>query len=443
VLAALPVALRKNGGAAEILYRAAGGELFVVGLNPLGRYGVAVDIGTTTVALWLVDLSDGRVLAAQTAYNAQIACGLDVISRINYARKYLPELTDRILDTVGRLLDAAAGPLALDRRRIVCACVAGNTTMIHLLLGIVPEYIRLEPYVPAVFSAPVFRAGEIGLPIAPDAPVLIAPAVGSYVGGDITAGALCTSLAGLGAETVLFLDIGTNGEILLGNGEFILACACSAGPAFEGGGIRHGMRASQGAIDRVSIDPVTGTANCRTIGDAPPIGICGSGMLSLTAELFRRGLIDSAGKFTDTAPLGPERGYALGGRVTVSETDLNNLIRAKGAIFSACRTLLASVGLGFEELDRVYIAGGFGSYLDLADAKTIGLLPNLPDERFCFLGNAAVAGAYLTLLSQEYRDKLKTLAGRITYLDLSNEPGYIHEYMAALFLPHTDETLFG
>jgi len=323
--------------------------------------------------------------------------------------------------------------------------VAGNTTMTHLLLGVMPEYIRLAPYTPAVFLPQVYNAGQLGIVACDNAPVLFAPAVGSYVGGDITAGLLCTSLAMEDDKTVLFIDIGTNGELVLGNGEFIFACACSAGPAFEGGGMKHGVRASKGAIERVKIDPYTGVAEVQTIGGTTPTGVCGSGIISVIAELYRNGMIDSAGKFMKHEHVirrDKNREYALYDGITISEADIGNFIRAKGAIFSACQTILKSVGLTFRDVERVYVAGGFGRFLDLEDARTVGLFPRLPDDQFMFLGNTSVIGAYLGLVSEERRAREHDIAGRITYVDLSNEPGYMDEYMGAQFLPHTDMELF-
>ena len=440
VVAVLPEKLREADGEIQAYYFVENDIAKVVDIS-LERarekaYGIAVDIGTTTVALWLVDLEDKKIIAARNAYNGQVECGLDVISRINYAKKFLPELRSRILKTIGELITGVCTSADVSPGRILNVSLAGNTTMIHLLLGIIPEYIRLSPYTPAVFTPQVYPAAQVGLPVCENAPVIFAPAVGSYVGGDITSGLLCTGLAAGSGELVLFIDIGTNGEIVLGNGEFIFACACSAGPAFEGGGIKHGIRAREGAIERVVIDEA-GKPEIHTIGEAPPAGICGSGIISAIAELFRKGIIDSAGKFAEK-----NGEYALCEGITIGETDIDNFIRAKGAIFSACQTLLASVGLSFGEVDKFYVAGGFGRFLDLEDARTIGLLPRLSDEKFSFLGNTSVIGAYLTLISEERRAKEHELAGKITYVDLSNEPKYMDHYTAALFLPHTDRKLF-
>ncbi|MDR2923038.1 MAG: ASKHA domain-containing protein, partial [Treponema sp.] len=423
VLAVLPEKLREANGEIQAYYFVENNIARVVDISPEGArekaYGIAVDIGTTTVALWLVDLEDKKVLAAHNAYNGQVECGLDVISRINYAKKSLPGLRSRILSTINELITGACKSANVCPDRILSVSMAGNTTMIHLLLGIIPEYIRLAPYTPAVFLPQVYPAAQVGITACENAPVIFAPAVGSYVGGDITSGLLCTSLAidtdKLSDKLILFIDIGTNGEIVLGNREFIFACACSAGPAFEGGGIKHGIRAREGAIERVVIDDA-GKPEIHTIGGAPPTGICGSGIISAVAEFFRKGIIDSAGKFAEK-----NGEYVLCEGITICESDIDNFIRAKGAIFSACQTLLASVGLSFADVDRFYVAGGFGRFLDLEDARTVGLLPRLGDEKFSFLGNTSVIGAYLTLVSEERRAKEYELAGKITYVDLSNE----------------------
>jgi len=441
VLAVLPEKLREADGAVQVNYFIENNTINVVDISREKAYGIAVDIGTTTVALWLVDLDDGTIIAAHNAYNDQIECGLDVISRINYAKKFLPELRSRVLKTINELIVNVCNNANVTPNKLLSVSMAGNTTMIHLLLGIIPEYIRLSPYTPAVFLPQIYTVEQAGISAGKNAPVVFAPAVGSYVGGDITAGLLCTGLAANTGELVLFIDIGTNGEIVLGNREFIFACACSAGPAFEGGGIKHGVRACAGAIERVVIDE-NGKPEIHTIGNAPPIGICGSGIISAIAELFRKGIIDSAGKFAEKNGEYVLCETSAGGPITISEPDIDNFIRAKGAIFSACQTLLESVSLSFDDVDKVYVAGGFGRFLDLEDARTIGLLPPLSDEKFSFLGNTSVIGAYLTLISEERRATMRELAGRITYVDLSSEPKYMDHYTGALFLPHTDLGLF-
>lgn len=462
VLKALPEAVRHAGGKISAVYLPRNSCISIVDIAPaigVGKnFGIAVDIGTTTVAVQLTDTLTGRVLASKTDYNGQTACGLDVISRINYCRREggLSELQGRVLDTVNSLIGELALKQSIEKRRITCASVAGNTTMIHLLLGIVPEYIRIAPYTPAVYDVPLYSAGEIGLDINRNAPVYIAPAVGSYVGGDITSGLLCTELAAESEELCLFIDIGTNGEIILGNSDFLLGCACSAGPAFEGGGIEYGMRASNGAIEHAEADEQTGRACYNVIGSTAPKGICGSGLIALIADLFKKGFIDAAGKLDRSRqcdyikPHGRMARYTIvpatesahGKEIYITEADIDNFIRAKAAIFSACAVLLGKVELDFKDLARVYIAGGFGRYLNISYASAVGLLPQLPEDRYRFIGNSSLTGAYMTLISEKHRHRQRQTARRITYIDLSDEPEYMHQYTAALFLPHTDAGLF-
>jgi len=421
-------------------------------------YGLAVDIGTTTIAVQLVNLTDARIVGSKTAYNAQISCGLDIISRINYAGKagQLEELREKALTTVNTLAAELADFADVPLSGVSSASIAGNTTMVHLLLGIPPEQIRLAPYTPAVYRVPDLSAAEVGLAIHPRAPIHFAPAVGSYVGGDITSGLLCTSLATDSENICLFIDIGTNGELVLGNRDFLLGCACSAGPAFEGGGIEDGMRASEGAVDRVDVHRDTGLPAVSVIGDGKASGICGSGMVTLIASLFSTGWLDAAGRLDRTRvcaaidttgrnasyTIVPGEASATGKAIRISEADIDNLIRAKAAIYSACRMMLRSVDMDFGDLSHLYIAGGFGRYLDLESAVCIGLIPELPADHFSYVGNASVTGAYMTLVSAAHRQKQLELAERLTYLDLSVEPGYMDQYTAAMFLPHTDIRLF-
>ncbi len=421
-------------------------------------YGIAVDIGTTTVAVQLINLTMGRILATRSDYNDQVECGLDVISRINYARRpdRLEELRTRVLATVNRLISQVASSHGLDSRLISNAVFSGNTTMTHLLLGMPPEYIRLAPYTPTVHETPYLTAGEVGVDINPDSWIYCSPNVGSYVGGDITAGLLCTDLATDTDELSLFIDIGTNGELVMGNRDFLMACACSAGPAFEGGGISCGMRAALGAVERVDIDPATGMPRAHTIGNVKPKGICGSGMIDLLANLFLTGWLDPAGKLKRDQScaaiiehgkraayvLAPAGESATGEPLVISELDIENIIRAKAAIYSACALMLAEVGVGFDDLAAIYVAGGFGRFLNLDKAITIGLLPDLPHETFKFIGNASLMGSYMVVVSQDYRRRQQELARRITYMDLSTTPAYMDQYTGALFLPHTDPSLF-
>jgi uncharacterized 2Fe-2S/4Fe-4S cluster protein (DUF4445 family) len=416
--------------------------------------GLAVDIGTTTVAVQLVDLDDGTLLATETSYNQQVRRGADVISRIDYARndERLEELRSLVLGTINALVAKIAAAMAIEPHDIRAAFLAGNTVMTHLLLGLPPRYIRESPYVPTVNVVPEFRARAVGLNIDPEAIAACAPSVGSYVGGDITSGLLCTDLPMNHDDVFLFMDIGTNGEIVIGNADWMVACACSAGPAFEGAGIKCGMRAAEGAIERVTICDNLAHLSYSVIGGGKPAGVCGSGLISLLGELFRQGVVDRSGRFfaapgTGRVVQSESRSAFLlasgdatsnGNDLVITEADLENLIRTKAAIYAACALVLENVGLTWEAITRVYIAGGFGRYIRIADAIFIGMLPDLPLERFRYIGNSSLTGAYIALLSREHRRRLAEIAARITYVDLSSSPHYMDSYVQALFLPHTD-----
>jgi uncharacterized 2Fe-2S/4Fe-4S cluster protein (DUF4445 family) len=451
-------ALREEDGRVTATVISAAGGLNVSNLEAgdttSRHYGVAVDIGTTSVAVQLVYLPTGAVLATESDYNAQISCGVDVISRISYAAKpaRLEELQTRVLETVNCLVCKAAFRRGVNPGEICHAAVAGNTVMTHLLLGLPPEQIRLEPYTPTVLQLPILSAGEVGLGICTDAPVELAPCVGSYVGGDITAGLLCTNIATETHAVNLFIDIGTNGEIVVGNTDFLMSCACSAGPAFEGGGIECGVRAAAGAIEGVTVDPETAAPTCSTIGDMRPSGICGSGMIDLLASLLRSGWIDRRGELDRSRPsphielkgkrarytLVPAAESATGKPIAISETEIENVIRAKAAIYSAAALMLERVGLGFGDLDQIYIAGSFGRFLDLEPAMLIGMVPEVACEKYRYLGNASLTGSYMALVSRRHRRRQIEIAQRMTNIELSTDPEYMDQYTAALFLPHTD-----
>ncbi len=462
VLRGLAEALRADEGRVTVSMIRDTDRIHLLRVEPsdatVRQYGIAVDIGTTTIAVQLVFLEMGQIIATHSSYNDQITCGLDVISRINYARQpaRLEELRTRVLGSINTLIQKACQAHAVDPVEICNATISGNTTMLHLLLGLNPEHIRLDPYTPTIMQSFFLTAAEVGIDINPGSWISLSPCVGSYVGGDITAGLLCTDLATDTEEVNLFIDIGTNGELVLGNADFLMTCACSAGPAFEGGGIDCGMRAALGAIERVEVDPTTGVCQSWTIGDTKPVGICGSGMIALLADLFITGWIDPAGKLNRSKPspvieiAGRKASYTIataeqsgtGEPLRISESDIENIIRTKGAIYSACALMLEQVGMGFEDLAHIYIAGGFGRFLDLRKATILGLVPDLPAERFKYIGNASLMGSYMTLISKDYHQRQIDLANRMTYIELSTDPAYMDHYTAALFLPHTDPTLF-
>jgi uncharacterized 2Fe-2S/4Fe-4S cluster protein (DUF4445 family) len=444
VLRQLASALRESDGEVTVGMREFAGGFHVLevapGFTKQSSLGLAIDIGTTTVAVQLVELDSGRVLWTRTSYNLQLRRGADVISRIDYARtpERLDELRELVLETINALIRG------MDARpdQIRAASIAGNTTMIHLLLGLQPKYIREAPYVPTVNPTPAFTAAEVGLAIHPQAVVECAPGVGSYVGGDITAGLLSTEIPSNRDGVFLFMDIGTNGEIVIGNADWMVACACSAGPAFEGAGIKCGMRATQGAIERVAIGEAV---SYKVIGDGKPAGICGSGLISLLGELFKAGIVDQSGHFhdgSDSFLIESGERTESGEDLVITQSDIENLIRTKAAIYAACTLILENVGLKRTDISRVFIAGGFGRYLQIPDAIRIGMLPDLPLKRFSYIGNSALTGAYIALLSSGHRRKLAQIASQMTYVDLSSDPRYMDAYIKAMFLPHTDSDQF-
>jgi len=417
-------------------------------------YGLAVDIGTTTVVVHLIDLSTQGFVEACASLNDQIAYGQDVISRIIHAQELdggLDELRRAVRATINRCVREVMENHGVTRDEIVGAACVGNTVMTHMLLGIDPAAIRREPYVPALRTAPTLRAEEVGLDIHPGAPVYLAPCVSSYVGGDITAGVVATAL-GESPRLTLFIDMGTNGEMVVGNQEWMMCCSCSAGPAFEGSGVEYGMYATVGAIERLSYDRETDGVEYMTIGEAKPRGICGSGLVDALATLLRAGVIDRAGRIDLGFPSRrvrvrnerPEFVFVWGeevGRsddISLGEDGIQNLIRSKSAVYAGAETVLESLGLEAGQVEQILVAGAFGNYLDAESAVTIGLLPDVPLERIRFVGNTAVTGARLALLGRRAREKMAESAGCMINFELSIVPGYMDRYVAGLFLPHTD-----
>jgi uncharacterized 2Fe-2S/4Fe-4S cluster protein (DUF4445 family) len=421
-------------------------------------WGCAIDIGTTTVTLWLVDLVTGQVKAQAAEYNDQIARGEDVVSRIIYASKKngRDELRQRVLDTINGLLEIACKRVKLPEgkvtpEQIVKASIAGNSTMMHLLLGIPASSIRLSPFVTTVNQPPMTTAREVGLNINPEAAVDCLPGVASYVGADITAGVLSSGLDNA-EQVTLFLDVGTNGETVLGNRDWLVTCACSAGPAFEGAGVVNGMRATTGAIEEVWINSETLEPTYRVIGGGKPKGICGSGLISLLSEAFITGILDKGGNVNLTAGSSRVREGAHGGEyvvawgaetesgedIVITRVDIDNLLRAKAAIYAGFTVLAENVGIPLESVERVLVGGSFGKYINVEKAVQIGLLPDMEWNRFELLGNTSVKGAYLGLLDWRKRERIAEIAKRMTYIELSADNSFYDAFTSALFLPHTD-----
>ena len=423
------------------------------------NFGLALDVGTTTVVAHLVDLTSGTTREAAAKYNSQIEYGADVINRINYARQPggAEALHQAVIDDVETLIVDLVERTQIGRGDIQCVVAAGNTSMLHFLLGLEADLIRLSPFVPAATSPPPLRAAEVGLRIHPRGILYTMPMVGSFVGGDITAGILVSGMHH-SDELSLLLDIGTNGEVVLGNREFIAACSASAGPAFEGGSVSCGMRATSGAIDSVRIFQPGLAVSATTIDGSPPAGVCGTGLVDALSEMFLAGLVDRNGHFqVDRAPdrfrVSAEHGrpafplvYAKdsgGDRdVVITEPDVENLIRTKASIYAAADSLVQSVGVSFGDIQNVYIAGAFGNRLDIASCITIGLLPELPAERIRFIGNSCVGGAKLVMLSHRMFDEVHRIRDRISYQELMVDPAYMEKFTSACFLPHTDVSRF-
>lgn len=437
------VAVAQRGGTVELLQVEPGDRA-----NAL--YGVAVDVGTSTVVAHLVDLGTGKTLAAEACYNSQRVFGAEVTRRIIAAAQQGVEplqalLTEDINNLIALLVDQAGIKL----QDILAVMCAGNTAMIHFLLGLSPNSLRKSPHVAAVLAPPPVRAAEVGIKVNPRALLYVVPGIGGWVGGDITAGLLATGLH-RPTEPFLFIDIGTNGEVVVGDGDWIVAASASAGPAFEGAGVTCGMRAARGAIYRLEFTPHQ--IRYWTVDNEPALGLCGSGIIDAVAGLFRAGYIDRSGRLDSTHPRvmdwHGELGFvlvpnSLGAReVVITQRDIENVLRAKAAIYAAISILLREMGLELGQIKTIYIAGAFGSHIDPANAVALGLVPDNPRAKIVFVGNTSLAGAKLCLLSQKAYEEAADLAQRVSYYDLLHCPFYYEEFMAAKFLPHTELSRF-
>ncbi len=421
--------------------------------------GCAIDIGTTTVTMVLVDLTTGKILAKGSSGNGQIRYGADVINRIIEQGRTggKKKLQDAIVkETLNPIITNLCKSIDVSARSILQLCIAANTTMNHLLLGVDAQSVRMEPYIPSFFGWEGLLAGDLHLPAHPLAAVRLAPNIGSYVGGDISAGTLA-SLIWDKDEMSLFIDLGTNGELVFGNRDFLMSCACSAGPAFEGGDISCGMRATDGAIEACTIDGATMEPTFEIVGEPGQrcVGICGSGIIDIISELYRCGIINARGLFNregkrvrrDAHGMGRfvlafEEESETGREISINEVDIDNFIRAKGAIFSAIDTLLSSVDMTIDMIDHVYVAGGIGSGINMKNAVNIGMFPDVELEKFSYIGNSSLTGSYAMCVSDMANDKCAEVAANMTYLELSTYPGYMDSFVAACFLPHTDARLF-
>jgi uncharacterized 2Fe-2S/4Fe-4S cluster protein (DUF4445 family) len=416
------------------------------------NFGIAFDIGTTTVTAQLVNLNTKKILGTKATHNKQIAFGDDVITRIIFATEKhgLERLHHAVIDNMNAIINELTRECDVNLNNVTGVMCAGNTTMVHLLLRVDPTFIRREPYVPTANFVPTIRAAEAGIKVHPRGLLSCVPGVSTYVGGDITAGVLASGLSEEEPLTLL-IDIGTNGEIVLGNKEWMVCCSASAGPAFEGSGVSCVMRAISGAIEKVKIDSKL-NVKIETIGRARPRGICGSGYIDAISELFKAKIIDRDGKINTAIrskrirKSKDEAEFILTFKkeadgdfdIVIRESDIENLKRSKAAIYSAASILVKKMDLTFNDIERVYIAGGFGTCIDIEKAICIGLLPDLPRKRFKFIGNSSLVGSREILLSYEAMEKAEAIARKLTYIELSKDPGYMDEYVSGLFFPHTD-----
>ena len=438
-------------------------EVYVYDILPANEEayvtGIAIDIGTTSVTGVLVNLLSGEILSKASSGNGQIRYGADVINRIIEQQKPggVEKLQTAIIDeTLNPMIINMCRAAKLPTNCIYSMCVAANTTMNHLFVGVDGDPIRMEPFIPTFFGTDSIHGRDLGVKIHPDARIIMAPNIGSYVGGDITAGTL-VSMLWAKEPLSLFIDLGTNGEIVFGNADFMMSCACSAGPAFEGGDISCGMRATDGAIEACTIDPVTMEPDFKIVGEegTKPVGLCGSGIIDVIAELFRCKIIGPNGKFVREGERVRHDQYGIGSYllatkeeagsvkdVEINEIDIDNFIRAKGAIFSAIYVMLTSLDFDVSMIEDVYVAGGIGSGINMENAINIGMFPDIGVEKYHYIGNSSLAGAYAMVLSEEAEEKVYELGRNMTYVELSTTPGYMDEFVASCFIPHTNSSLF-
>lgn len=465
VLRKLPDAFRENRFRVEVTYRKTEeGYVDILDVRPGAEektvpYGIAIDIGTTSVSACLVDMVSYEIVAKASMGNAQAKYGADVINRIVYSEKPggLKRLRDAVIEeTINPLIAQMVQAQGIMTEDIYEMCLAGNTTMTHLLLGINPDHLRREPFIPGANQPEEVKASEVGIRINPEGMVYLAPSVASYVGGDITAGVFAVPVW-LQDEFTMLVDLGTNGEIVFGNKDFMMTCACSAGPAFEGGEISCGTRAIPGAIEEVNISDEDLKTHYKTIAGKDPVGVCGSGIIDLICEMKRTGIIDGRGRINkdidsprirfDEYDIG--RYYlcekemdGVAQDVYITEVDIDSFIKAKGAVFSAIQTLLTSMDMPVEILENVYVAGGIGSNIGIENAIALGMLPDIPVEKYYYIGNSSMQGSYLALTLNEGKEKIAELANNMTYVELSVDPGYMDAFISACFIPHTDMSLF-
>jgi len=454
----LPQILRRGDWKVTCTLGQRGGTVEVIEIeegDTSGRsFGIALDVGTTTVVAHLIDLNSSEILATDATYNSQITFGEDVITRLIYAKNEVAgreRLHEAIIGNINMLIGNTARAADVNIQDVTCVLIAGNTTMVHFLFDLDSSNIRREPYIPAATHVPPARAVEVGIQINPRGLLYSVPNVSSYVGGDIVSGVLASGIYRSPKLSMLF-DIGTNGEIVVGNSDWLMCCSASAGPAFEGGEVKFGMRATHGAIEKVKVLEGGEKVETVVIADEEPRGICGSGLIDIISELRREGVVDRAAKFAEPDYCSRLRRdtdgieyvlvhadqSAIDRDIVITQADINKLVRSKAAVYAGASVLIESMDLKFTDLEQIFIAGGFGNYLDLKGAISIGLLPDIPLEKIKFIGNSSLSGAKVALLSREALEVLEDIARKMTYIDLSSNNRFMDEYSSALFLPHTD-----
>lgn len=427
---------------------------------PMGEpvLGMAFDIGSTKIAGFLLDLEDGQLRETVSAPNPQMVHGEDIMSRLAFARgspTQEAELHNEVLETLNDMIRKACALARVDPRRVFEIVAVGNTAMQHLFLGVPTEGLSRAPYTPSTQRQEIRRAGVFGLRVCPSAPVVAPPVVAAFVGSDLVAGVLATRIQRASGLRV-FIDVGTNTEICAGDRHRLVACSTPSGPAFEGAHIRFGMRAADGAVERVAVEPETFHVDYRVIGKMKPRGMCGSALLDLLADLFRTGAIDGAGRLQRrVAPdrirrahgepaflVVPSKDTAIGQDIVLTQADIGQLQLAKAAIHAGIDILLDTLGRRPRDIRTLYLAGAFGSYLAPESARTVGMLPDLPLDRVQFVGNTAGSGARLALVSRTERQAMGTIARRIQHMPLAGDPRFPKEFASSLFLPHRDASRF-
>ncbi len=457
----IPALLREYGYRCNVILYCANGGLRVIDICPpednTGIFAVAVDLGSSTVVIRMIDLISGETRGETSFTNPQCEIGMDILSRIHFAsgNNGIARLHDILVRDINREIKVFQEKLNIKTSKIVGMAAAGNTAMTHFFLGLDPYWICREPYIPVVNTPGIICSSEIGINIHPEAPVVVMPGVGSYLGGDVIAGVLASGM-NKRKETCLLVDVGTNAEVVLGNNEWLMACAGAAGPALEGGVAGMGVMAGPGAIDKVSIDPVSKNMLVNTIGGIPPNGICGSGLIDLAAHLFLSGMVDMQGRFQEKECSGrltdidgvknllvvPGPETESGKDLFISQTDINALIRSKAAMYTILNTITGMANININDVDRFYIAGTFGAYIDPVSAISLGMIPDLPLDKYASIGNTSIEGATMALLSTENLKEIYRIRDMVTYIELNVNQEFMNNFSAAKFIPHTDKSLF-